>query len=634
MRFSFRLCLFWLAFFLTFRLWFILWLYSEWPSDSPFSAFGALYGGIPLDLSMMGYLVAVPIVFYFLGILIGKKIFPYIGKLISWFNIILIVVTTLAFGANVFLYQEWHTPLNNRALAYLSTPQALLASMSLHFVIVCVLLYLVLVWGIVKLYKRWIPTNPYPDQVSRWAFGLLIPVVALLALAIRGGLGVMPINESAVYYSPHLFNNHAATNTLWHLIHSQLEVRSTVNHYKTMETKEAKQWRDVLFFKNISAEDFTYDFIKQDSANPVNIVYVIMESMTAQVIEELGGEKGVCPNLSRCIQEGILFENCYGSGYRTDQGLVSVLGGYPAQPDQSIILQIEKAAKLSSIPKILKQKGYSTLFCYGGELTFANIGVWLNNQQFNTIKSQSDFEKKDINQRWGVDDKRIFQYFINQVGQLKPPFFATTLTLSLHPPYDVPHTSQWNENSDKSKFLNSASFADEAIGQFLAEAKLQPWFSNTLFFFVADHGVSPPTYVGLDNPRSRQIPLIIWGEPLNNGWRGHRNSIFVSHHDIPATTLSMLNMKQQAKDLPWSRDVWFVNSLINGYKSPQKPILDRLNFAYYTNESGVGWCTPSGIGFYRFGDKNWHIWNGSLDSTARKQATAYLQVLYDDFLEK
>lgn len=74
-----------------------------------------------------------------------------------------------------------------------------------------------------------------------------------------------------------------------------------------------------------------------------------MESHTAQVVEALGSEKGVCPTLERLIGEGILFTNCYGSGYRTDQGIVSVLAGCP-QPDQSIVLLEDKASNWGPYP--------------------------------------------------------------------------------------------------------------------------------------------------------------------------------------------------------------------------------------------------------------------------------------------
>ncbi|HRI59177.1 MAG TPA: sulfatase-like hydrolase/transferase [Saprospiraceae bacterium] len=628
--FPLRLLAFWLLFFAMFRVWFVSWFTREWLSAAPMSAWKSLWYALPLDLSTAGYLMVVPMLFWLAGLAIGDRSHSFFGKAISTLNVILISVLVLVFGSNIFIYEEWHTLLNNRALEYLSTPRALLDSMSLLFQIICVGLYFIVVWLMWRSYRFVVGARIFPKNASRWG-ALAFPVHAgLLFLAIRGGLGVIPINESAVYYSPHLFNNHAATNAAWNLIHSLIETRSTVNHYRFMDEKEAEERTGCRLGKCLSWDGGPFDILNnQDSSHRINIVFLIMESHTAQVVEELGGEPGVCPNLSRLIREGILFENIYGSGYRTDQGLVSILAGYPAQPDQSIVLQTDKAAKLNSIPKILHGQGYSTAFFYGGELTFANIGVWLTNQRFEQIFSEKDFSRAEKKQRWGVDDHILLQRAVNEINRLKEPFFATAMTLSLHPPYDVPYQSRWQGNDEREKFLNSAAFADYAIGEFFKTAGQQPWYENTLFILVADHGSRNPGGVGLDNPKSRHIPLIFFGKPLNKKWHGAKVPVFGNHHDIPATVLGMWDLYN--RDLYWSRNLWVFNSVVSDYSNP---LNQRFESAYYTNETGLGWANSKGKGFYAFGSGDWYIWEGQLDSISRTDAKAYLQTLYEDFLSK
>lgn len=623
--FPLRLLAFWLLFFVIFRVWFIAWFHGEWQPGNPWSAWQALWYALPLDLSMAAYLMTVPVLLWFAGLAIGKRSWDTLEKSISRFNIAVFAVLILVFGANVFIYEEWHTPLNSRALKYMSTPWALLDSMSLPFKSAAVGLYTLFTWLMWHLYRRVVGLTIYPSDTPRWGL-LVLPVhTGLLLLAIRGGLGVIPINESAVYYSPHLFNNHAATNASWSLIHSLLEVRSPLNHYSFMEEKEATERTECLLGGCSPWDVGSVKFFDGPDTVRQNLVFIVMESHTAQVVEELGGHPGVCPNLSRLIREGVLFENIYSSGYRTDQGLVSILAGYPAQPDQSIVLQTDKAAKLNSLPRILKGKGYSNAFFYGGELTFANIGAWLTSQQFEKIFSQKDFSRSDKTQRWGVDDQRMLQRAAEEMGKLPEPFFATALTLSLHPPFDVPYTGVWTGNSESDKFLNSAAFADQAIGEFFRTAEKQPWYDHTIFVLVADHGSSNPDRVGLDNPRSRHIPLIFFGKPLSKEWRGKRMSIYGNHHDIPATVLGL--WKWEAKDLHWSRNLWDFDLLVDGFPVPAE-------FAFYTNESGLGWANSQGRGFYQFGNQEWYIWAGRLDSSAQKDAKAYLQTLYSDFLAR
>jgi len=630
--FPLRLGLFWLLFFALFRLWFVLWFRHDWSPQEPLSAWKAFWHALPLDMSMAGYLLLLPVLFWFIGLLIGPKAYPVFNSLISGFNFLIITAFVFIFGANIFIYEEWHTPLNHRAVEYLSTPRALLDSMSFGFKLVAVGLFVGGVWAVWQAYKRIVERELYPKTISRWGF-LALPVwVGLLALAIRGGLGVMPINESAVYYSVHAFNNHAATNTAWYLAHSQLETRSTENHYRFMPDKEAVEQVDFLMKNGHSDIPLQMNLLESlpDSAR-LNVVFIIMESMTAQVVEELGGEKGVCPNLSRLIREGILFENIYGSGYRTDQGVVSILGGYPAQPDQSIVLLSDKAEKIRSLPMILYEQGYSTAFFYGGELTFANIGVWLRNQKMEVIRSEPDFPSADKTQRWGVDDYKLLQHSIQEINQLRPPFLAAAMTLSLHPPFDVPYQSKWqNGGTEAHLFLHSAAFADYAIGEFFKTAEQQAWYNNTLFVLVADHGASHPGAAGMDDPRSRHIPLILFGKPIHQEWIGKKVDVFGNHHDIPATVLHTITGKPVV-DIPWSRDLWDLHGVVNAYRNDAN---EKLDFAYYTNENGLGWLNRQGAGFYYFENKQWNWWRGQIDSTGQKQAKAYLQTLYEDFLKK
>ncbi len=589
------------------------WLRVNWDTEGPWAAF---WHALPLDLSMAGYLVA-PIVFLsYVGVVAaGTSAQRLLRNVILVYHFTLLLILVLIFGANIFIYEEWHTPLNNRAFDHFRIPGAMLDSMSAAFKVGGLAMFVSLIWVWWRIFMEFFGKKisaPGRSLVHLPAGMLLFACVFLL---IRGGLGKMPINESAVYYSGHLFNNHVATNTAWHFMHSLIETRSTRNHYLNQDPATAQRRVAQLYAQN-DTKSGTHSWLSRRPGQQPNVVFIIMESMTAQVVEELGGEKGVCPNLSQLASTGLLFEQCYSSGYRTDQGLVSVLGGFPAQPDQSVVLLQDKAAKLPSVSKILKQEGYSTAFFYGGQLTFANIGVWLHHQQFEQIISINDFPRSEITQLWGADDARLFQKAIKTLKETPQPFFSTIMTLSLHQPYDVPYKSQWNGTSERDKFLNCAAFADDAIGAFFKQAAQEPWFDNTVFVLVADHGHLQPGNLNMNTPRARQVPLLITGPLISPEWRGRRIGKIGNHHDIPATILDELGFSSASFE--WSKD------LLNE-KVP--------DFAYYSNENGLGWVTPEGAGFFPFTRREWQEHAGDLNPESRNTARAYLQVLYDAFLK-
>jgi len=63
------------------------------------------------------------------------------------------------------------------------------------------------------------------------------------------------------------------------------------------------------------------------------------------------------------------------------------------------------------------------------------------------------------------------------------------MTASYHNPYVLPDDIGWKPQSE-SMDDKMVEYADWSIGEFVRAAKEKPWFANTLFVFVADHGVS------------------------------------------------------------------------------------------------------------------------------------------------
>ncbi len=608
-----RILLYWLLFFAFFRLWFVAWMHKEARGEWPWEAF---WHALPLDLSAAAYLTLPAVLLTCAGSIRGKKGYYRAERAFRVLYFLLIVLALIVYGANVFLYEEWQTPINSRAYAHFRIPGAMLSSMSTAFKVGAGALLFILTWMWWRLFRQLVGRMILAPPQRPTSIGGALLLCAGLFLLMRGGFGRLPINESSVCYSSDGFKNDAAINAGWYFVHSLIETNRAVNRYVAGDAEAARQ----------AVADLLPEAPRQEA--PVgwldgsiqrrrpNVVLILLESMTAQVIAELGGAPGVCPNFSRLAQEGILFEHCYGSGYRTDQGLVSVLSGFPALPDHSVVFLPSKAQKLPTLTRSLRQVGYSTAFLYGGELAFANMGWWLRHQGFEHVLSVRDFEAEDVTQLWGVDDGRLFKRGLEELGRLPEPFFAALLTLSLHAPYDVPGQQYRPGSTDREKFLRCAAFADAALGYFFEEAARQPWYANTLFILVADHGHPLPGRVSMKWPRSRHVPLLFFGPPIAPPWRGRCVNVTGNHHDLPATLLRELGLDRRS--FRWSRDL---------FSSVGR------SFAYYSNESGLGWVTPAGNGFFDFKTRRWsHASYPPLAEQERLQARAYLQVLYDDFL--
>src|SRR5690606_26201746 len=113
------------------------------------------------------------------------------------------------------------------------------------------------------------------------------------------------------------------------------------------------------------------------SVDRPNVVIIILESFTADVIESLGGDKGIAPGFENLIANGLFFNHIYASGERTDKGVTAVLSAFPAQAVRSIMKQSSKQVRLPALSQVFRETGYSTSFFYGGESEFTNMKSYL-----------------------------------------------------------------------------------------------------------------------------------------------------------------------------------------------------------------------------------------------------------------
>ena len=157
----------------------------------------------------------------------------------------------------------------------------------------------------------------------------------------------------------------------------------------------------------------------------------------------------------------------------------------------------------------------------------------------------------------------MLQYLKEKSSALKEPFFSSMFTLSSHSPYDQPMDDviEWG-GSDKS-YINSVYYTDKSIGEFIKEAKKEPWYKNTLFIFTADHSHHTPRAWGRSDPAWHHVPILFYGDVIKKKYRGKEYTKIASQRDIAATLLSQMKIKHD--DFIWSRDLFCKEYKENAY---------------------------------------------------------------------
>ncbi|MFH2096007.1 MAG: LTA synthase family protein, partial [Bacteroidota bacterium] len=567
---------------------------------------------LPLDLSTACYILVFPFFLIFLRSLFRIGAFNVINRFYVYFVLFIVALIT---AGELGIYDEWGTKLNYKALTYLKNPDEIMRTAKAWVLIGGVLLIIILmIIGIIGYHKT--ARSYFITRKRNYLFSavFLILTPGLLLLGIRGGMQQITIRQSDVYFSKNQFINTATVNSGWNLIHSIYKNKKYMNEnpYKYYNYTEAKSRVDSLHY---TENDSTIKILTTDTPN---IVILILESWAADIVPSCGGDSGITPRFDKLVNEGIIFSNIYGTAARSDQGIVAIFSGFPAQPTTSIIEQPNKAVKLPCITDPLKERGYFTSFHFGGQLNYGNIKGYLIDHGFDYLYEETDFPGDIPKGRLGYHDEFMLAQFLKDIGTFREPFMAAAFTMSSHSPYDQPFPEVLHWGDDEKDFINSAYYTDSCLGVFFKNAKKQEWYDNTLFIIVADHSHSTPRHTSFLSPEYKKIPMLFFGNVVKEEFRGTRFEKICSQVDIPATLLAQLGIDY--KKYNWSKNLF----------NPSCP-----EFAYYAFKDGVGWVIPGNQFAYHHQDEIYYI--DRIQDTLHREdiimdGKCYLQVLFEEYL--
>lgn len=598
----------WFVVFLFGRLVFLVFNFEKIDQSAFVEILQSLISGWKVDLSMAAYFLSISFLILITWQISGKSIWLRVNK---WINFLLLFVVSAIHIAELPIYKEWNHKLTFKAIWFLKQPTEVMHTASWSQLILGSLGILMLVITCRFIFLRFIPEPKRTSKPILWGIVTLIVGLPLIFTAARGGWSPIPIQISEAYYSENNTLNAAASNSAFHLMSNILQNLEAVKPYNFMPTEKADSILKELYAVE---KDTTIHFI--ENTRP-NICLIVFEGWAADIVEGLGGYKGMAPNLTALIKEGVSFDSCYASGNLSDQGMGAVFSAFPAQPRTSIVTIPSKYPALPSLVEPFKKLGYRSSFKFGGQLIYGNIKSYIYHSGFNTVEEEKDFPKSAYRGRLGVQDNDLYKKQIKDLQKVKQPFFASMFTQSTHAPYDIPVRGKLSWGAPQTDYLNAVQFADSVLGDFIRGAQKEPWFKNTLFVFVSDHHHNTPKDYNYVQSEYRRIPLVFYGPVIKPEFRGKQYHRIASQLDLASTLLHQLDL--DASKFPWSKN------LMNPYSK---------EFAFYTFDEGLGWKRPEGQLVYMINEKRL-VFEKYVDPFANvrlfEEGKAYLQRLTEEF---
>lgn len=273
-----------------------------------------------------------------------------------------------------------------------------------------------------------------------------------------------------------------------------------------------------------------------------NVVIVLMESISVErTCLGSNPEASLTPCLDSLMHQGITFTQGWSAGIQSYNGIYSTHYGHPTIfKRHSLHIDRDMVPRVCGLPQILQANGYSTAYFMPHKGLFDGMEKFFYSNGYDHVFEENSYPKSELVSTYGVPDHILFHHAIEYMNQesAKGPTYITVATCSNHPPLVLPKNIDFKPQAEDLK-EQMMEYADWSIGQFMAEAAKQPWFSNTLFVFVADHGCNyKESSYDIHLPHVR-IPISFYAP-------GRIEPKFISRQacqiDVPPTILGMLGI--------------------------------------------------------------------------------------------
>ncbi|MEO6135183.1 MAG: sulfatase-like hydrolase/transferase [Ginsengibacter sp.] len=455
-------------------------------------------------------------------------------KIWSYYLAISTLIVLFFYGADFGNFSYNHTRINASALNFAEDPiisfKMLWQSYPMVWLVTALIVAVIL---LVKLFKRThVQTNrrnsaENQEYKKRWHVGAII----FLCWCIYGIFSIHPIKWKDAFELNDNFKSYVALNPLQNFF-TTLRFRKP-----SFEDAKAKEYYPVIAdFLQLSADEIDnreYSRVvlphsKSLESRP-NIVLIICETFSMYKSSMSGNPLNTTPYFQELCDNGIFFKRCFTPTFGTARGVFATLTGIPDVQLSKFSTRNPQAINQHTI--INELDGYNNYYFIGGSTDFNNFEGLLKNINGVKIYQEGSYKAEPINV-WGISDKNLFLEATGILNKNKNPFFAIIQTADNHRPYNIPEEDTDFERRvvpedtlqkygfESLKEFQAFCYTDYCYKKFMEAAKKESWFSNTIFVFVGDHGVSGetasifPQNLALHNLSDEHVPLLFYAPEL------------------------------------------------------------------------------------------------------------------------
>jgi phosphoglycerol transferase MdoB-like AlkP superfamily enzyme len=367
------------------------------------------------------------------------------------------------------------------------------------------------------------------DFPSRKTTVLRYWIFAILAfLAIRGGWQTKPLAPAHAYHwQPVQLSNFVLNSGFTFLRSPSSKAPKRFHDFEDMEALKKSLRRDLDGESTIPL------------AHGKNFIVIIVESLSTEYTGFANNGKGYTPFLDSLAKNSVVFRQSFANGRRSIDAMPAIFAGIPAWRNEPFITSPFASNKILTLPKILHDSGYRSLFFHGASNGSMHFDAFAKLAGFDEYIGRNEYPYKgDDDEQWGVYDEPFLKFALEKLSQTPQPFLGSIFTLTSHNPFKVPASESGKFPKGTLPIHESIGYVDKSLATFFKLASSEPWFHNTIFVITGDH-TSLSERTDLNNLPGRFMVPILFFDP-SGALPQIESSKIASHIDIPPTILELV----------------------------------------------------------------------------------------------
>lgn len=470
-------------------------------------------------------------------------------------------ITTLLvlffYGADFAQFDYINARLNADALIFMRDPRESLQMVWETYPVVWILIGLIgavimMTWVFRKLHVDVTEKNHNIHKFTyrrRWHAAALL----LLGWFMYGFLTLKPLDVFRAFNLNDGFKSNLALNPMQNFFTTLKKVDPDRN------THAAEYYKDMSDFLQLKGSGYLqnpYSRLIHPGSKALesqpNVVLVLCESFSMYKSSMSGNPLNSTPYFNQMCNEGIFFERCFSPSFGTARGIFATVTGIPDVQPAIFSTQVRESVNQRTI--INDFIGYEKYYFIGGRSQFNNFKGLISNINNVKVYEEGKYKAASLNV-WGISDKNLFLEANGVLAKEQKPFFAIIQTADNHRPFNIPA-----EDTDFARDLvtiedlakygfeslreyHAFAYTDYCIKKFMEAAKTSPWYDNTIFVFIGDHGVEGNATALYPKAWTEQrlsdehIPLLFYAPAL---LAPQKRSEVVSQIDVLPTIAGMM----------------------------------------------------------------------------------------------